>query len=278
MRRKNILLFLLSVCMTLSCMTVVWADAEPAHPYAASALTTGYLFDGADLLYDSEEAELAAYLESLRDRIQLDVVVVTVNSTGMYSPMEYADDYFDYNGYGYGENRDGILLLIAMDTRDWWISTSGYGITAFTDAGIEYIGEQILSDLSGGWYADAFRTFADLCESFVTQARTGDPFDVHNLPKEPFDWFSTLLISLVIGLIVALIYTGVLKGQLHSVQRKPAASEYVREGSLKLHQSQDLFLYRNVRRTVRETSSGSGGSSIHRSSSGRSHGGGGGKF
>ncbi len=31
-----------------------------------------------------------------------------------------------------------------------YISTCGYGITVFTDAGIQYIGEQIKEDLSDG--------------------------------------------------------------------------------------------------------------------------------
>ena len=29
--------------------------------------------------------------------------------------MDYADDYYDYNGYGLGDNKSGLLLLIDMD-------------------------------------------------------------------------------------------------------------------------------------------------------------------
>ena len=35
----------------------------------------------------------------------------------------YADDYYDYNGYGYGENDDGLLLLVSMGEREWAITT-----------------------------------------------------------------------------------------------------------------------------------------------------------
>ena len=243
----------------------------------AAAADYPRVYDEADLLTDTEERSLRAVLDDLSAAWQTDIVIAAVHSTGMYSPMAYADDFFDYNGYGYGANRDGIILLISMEERDWWISTSGYAITAFTDAGLSYMGEQIVPYLSAGDYAGAFGEFAALCDAFLQQARAGDPFDMHNLPKAPFEGGTALIISLIVGLVIALIYTGTLKAQLHTVHRQAAASEYVKDGSFALHNSRDLFLYRNVRRTERQTSS-PGASSVHRSSSGRSHGGGGGKF
>ena len=191
--------------------------------------------------------------------------------------MEYADDFFDYNGYGQGSNRDGLLLLISMEERDWWISTCGYAITAFTDAGIEYIGEQITSYLSDGDYASAFEEFAVQCDLFVKQARTGDPFDTHNLPKEPFNKGLALVVALGGGLIIAFAYTGKLKGQLNTVRKQTAAAGYVKNDGVNVTTSRDFFLYRNIQKTAKE-SNGSGGSSTHTSSSGTSHGGGGGKF
>ena len=40
------------------------------------------------------------------------------------------------------------------------ISTCGYGITAFTDAGIQYLGEQMTPCMADGDYAGAFRTLS----------------------------------------------------------------------------------------------------------------------
>lgn len=78
------------------------------------------------------------------------MIVVTVDSLNGKTVEEYADDYYDDNGYGYGENNSGILFLVAMDDREWNISTSGDAITAFTDAGLAYMGDQFVSDLSDG--------------------------------------------------------------------------------------------------------------------------------
>ena len=235
--------------------------------------------DMADLLDNSEEADLLSMLDEISNRQELDVVVVTVNTLDGKTPMDYADDFYDYNGYGFGENRDGVLLLVCMEDRDWRISTSGYGITVFTDAGIEYISEKFLPDLSDGNYADAFTTYAELCDEFITQARTGDPYDTNNLPKEPFNVFTSLLISLAVGILVSLIVTGKMKGKLKTVRMQPAAEEYVRKGSMLVTESSDLFLYSHVDRRAKSKDNDSGGrSSTHTSSSGSSHGGGGGKF
>lgn len=239
------------------------------------------LVDNADLLSNSEESTLLAKLDEISERQQMDIVVVTTQTIDGKSPMEYADDFYDYNGYGFGDEADGILLLISMEDRDWYITTTGYGITAITDAGREYISEEFLSDLGEGKYADAFTTYADLCDEFITQAKTGSPYDAGNLPKKPFDFGMHLIIAFVVGLVVAVVATNIMKAKLKTVRFQPAAREYVRSGSMSVNEQKDLFLYTHVDRRrkpePKENNTG-GGSSTHVSSSGSTHGGGGGKF
>ena len=262
--------------------SIFWpGDAGQIKDYLTGGVPTGYssrLVDNADLVLDTEEATLLKKLDEISERQQLDVVVVTVESVGDKTPTEYADDFYDYNGYGYGENRDGILLLVSMENSDWHITPMGYGITAFTDAGIEYLSEQFLDDLGDGNYAAAFTTYAEKCDEFITKAKTGEPFDNGNLPKEPYDFLVWILISAVVGVVAALIITRVMKGKLKTVRFQPVASNYVRQGSMNLTNSQDIFLYTHVDRRPRPKENSSGGSSTHSSSSGTSHGGGGGHF
>ncbi len=239
------------------------------------------LADMAGILSDSEWAELSEKLDEISERQQVDVVVVTAQTTDGEPAGAYADDFYDYNGYGFGDGRDGILLLVSMDERDWYISTTGFGITAFTDAGREYIAEKILEDLSMDDYAAAFTNFADLCDDFITQARTGEPYDEDHLPKESFGVVGSLAAAFVIAFIVSLIVTGVMKGQLKTVHSQSKADSYMIQGSLQLTKKNDLFLYRNVDRRKKEEkkeSDNPGGSRTHTSSSGTTHGGGGGKF
>lgn len=242
------------------------------------------LTDEADLLSDSEEAVLLRQLDEISERQQVDIVVVTLNSLEGMSPRDYADDFYDYHGYGFGEKKDGILFLISMEERDWYISTTGYGITAVTDAGREYMSKQFVDDLKEGDYAEAFTVFAGLCDSFISRAREGKPYDVASLPKEPFGAAVNLAITFGAAFLISLIATGVMRGKLKTVRSQSGANNYMKHGSMRLTKKNDLFLYRQVSRrkkpkeNVSKSSGSLGGSRTHKSSSGSTHGGGGGKF
>ena len=250
----------------------------------SSAADLPRLVDQADLLTDSEESALSDRLDEISERHQFDVVVVTVDSLEGETAVVYADDFYDYNGYGFGDERDGILLLISMEERDWCISTTGYGITAFTDAGQAYISERFVTDLSVGDYAAAFTNFAVLCDAFITQADTGEPYDIDHLPQEPFDLVWNLAVALIIAFVISLIVTGIMRGQLKTVHSPSEADNYIKQGSMHLTRKNDLYLYRHVDRRKKaennsSTRSGNpGGSQTHKSSSGTTHGGSSGKF
>ena len=74
------------------------------------------LVDDADLLTDSEEKELNQQLDTVSEEQECDVIIVTVDSLNGKTVEEYADDYYDDNSYGYGENNSGILFLVVWMT------------------------------------------------------------------------------------------------------------------------------------------------------------------
>lgn len=231
------------------------------------------LIDGAGLLTKSQRGNIKNRLDEISNKHNCDIVIVTTNTLNGKTPMVYADDFFDYNGY----SENGILLLISMEDRDWYISTAGSGISAVTDAGWQYIGDEIVEYLSDGDYNSAFKRYADLCDDFLThKEETGEPYNKGNLPKRPLSsiWY---LYSLIGGAVVALIVTGIMKSDLKSVEWK-SAGNYVKDGSLKVTESKDIFLYSHIDRQRKPEESSSSSTSTHTSSSGASHGGGGGKF
>ncbi len=256
-------------------IAVLLMFALPIQILAEEELT--HVVDEADLLTDAEEAELQEKLSEISDRQAMDTVVVTVNSLGGKTVVDYADVYFMENGYGYGDDRDGILLLVSMEDRDWCISTHGFGITAFTDAGLDYMEEKFRPLLTDGEYAKSFLTFAELCDDFMTQANKGEPYDSGNLPKEgvsPVWIFGDLGIGLLIALIIALGK----KSKLKTVRRKPAAMDYMVPGSQAMTGNMDHLVNRFTTTRRIERDSDSSGSSTHTSSSGSTHGGSSGKF
>jgi len=241
-------------------------------PMIASA-GVSHLVDGADLLTDSEELALSEKLDEFSARQKLDIVIITVSNTGDRTATEYADDAYDNSGY----SEDGILLLISMDDREWAVSTSGYGITAFSDAGLDYLMNQISDAMSAGEWNEAFYSFAELCDDFITQARTGAPYDSGNLPKKPFTPILTGIVSLGIGFVIAFFRMNKWRSQLYTVQAKKEAEDYVKGGSMNITERKDLFLYKRIDRR-KKADNDSGRSSKHTSSSGKTHGGASGKF
>ena len=233
------------LCLLLLCAVLV------SPVYAAGA--PARLVDNADYLTDSEETVLLSKLEEISTRQGVDVVIVTV-------PALYGED----------------ITSFADDEGEWAISTAGYGITAFTDAGQAYMADQFVVMLSEGEFAAAFNTYADLCDTFITQAKTGVPYDVGTLPKGEFRLLKNLLICVGIGLLVSLIATGSMKSKLKTVRAQTAASQYVKAGSMNITECREIFLYHQLQRHLREDKET--GSSTHTSSSGVTHGGSSGKF
>lgn len=292
--KKKLLSFFVTFIILLVSVVPAFADAEVEasapvdyvddilstyDDYIAST-THHYIVDDADLLTDEQEDALEASLAQKSESLSFDIVIVTTFTTDGKTPEAYADDYFDYNGYGQGINHDGCLLLISMEDRDWHISTTGYGITALTDAGIDYIGDEIVYFLSDDDFYNAFVLYADLVNDFVNQSNNGAPYDIGNLPKQVYSATHFELkhvgYGLLVGLIFSLVLINILKGQLKSVHHKAEANDYLQQDSLVITNANDVFITANVVKVKKESSSG--GSSTHTGSSGTSHGGGGGKF
>ena len=273
-----------SLFAALAALVLLLALAVPAFAVEGGFADLYYrMNDSANVLTEDEDNELETSLEELSVRQSFDVVIATIESLESvdYTSMEeYADDLYDFCQFGYGADRDGVLLLVSVGDRKWHISTCGYGITAFTDAGIQYLGEQMTPDMADGDYAAAFRTFVQWSDAYIDAARSGRPYDVKNLPREPLS-LMYLFLALGIGLVLAWVIVGVMKSRLRSVAFQENAASYVREGSMNLTNQRELFLYRDVHRTEHveaKDSDSSGGSSTHTSSSGTTHGGGGGSF
>lgn len=236
---KKLCVFIL-VLLTVALCTVS-ACAEPSLPRVV---------DSADLFTASEESALLAKLDSLSQEHDYDIVVYTVESIGGKSPYRYATDAYAAGGYGRGEDGEsGVMVIIEIDARE---------------CHIEFFGEQRLSEgtvllessvdyLSAGDYYGAMDMFADTVDSELS-----------------FPFFIIFVAAVIVGFVVALIATGIMKGKLKSVYMQSNAREYVRKDSFKLTHSRDLFLYSHVTRVARPKNTSSGGS---RSGGGGSRGG-----
>lgn len=261
------------------------------------AIASDNVIDELDYLSQDEIDALQVEMEALENSRQLETVIVITDNTNGKSSMAYADDYFDYNGYGVGEEHSGLLMLVNMDARELWISTTGRAIDVFNDQRIATMVDKITPYLSDENYYKACQSFLNLVDSYaekgvpegayrvdsntgvVTEYREEGSTYIEPTYLEKLVGMMTNGIVYVVALIIAIIATVVL-----TLSRKGKVTinnlTYEEKGSFALTQQEDRFIREAVTRVkvVQNNTSGGGGSSTHTGSSGTSHGGGGGKF
>ncbi len=235
MKKRVIALFTVILMCTLCTVTAFAADSLP------------HLIDGADLFTSADEESLSAKLDAVSEEYGLDIVVLTVTTLGDKTPTEYADDYYDNNGYG----KNGALLLIEVEEGKRYVSTSGSCIDEIDVSGL---GDKISGYLDDENYVSGVNGLVD----YVNDAYS-------------FNLGLNLVICLGIGLLVAFIAVSTMKSKLKSVRMQTGAASYIKANSMNITDSRDIFLYRTV--TSREKAKNDN-NNTHTSSSGKTHGGG----
>ena len=175
----------------------------------SDASETNRVIDDANIISESEEAELNDKIKDIQSN-NFDVVILTVNSLGSKSEQEYADDYYDYNGYGFDDEHSGVLFLISMGERKYHISTTGKGIKAFTDYGIGKIKDEVKPYLSDGEYYNACDKFLTMTKDFVTAYKNGKPYDTNNHYKEKANIPLREVIAFAVSLVILSCSCGLL--------------------------------------------------------------------
>lgn len=245
---KKILSFL-CVLLLCVCLTPTVSADEALAPY---------VWDEADVLSDTEEAELWSKLEEISAQYDAQIAVSIWSELDLGGIEDNAANEYELWNYGVGADDSGVLLFIVLDIREYRILCNGGAANAILEEYSESIGDAIQSDLAAGRYAAAVDTFADECAYYLDGAANGFAFDVSG----------NLVTALVIGAIVGVIVALALKGQLKSVHRQDRATSYVKPGSMHLTQSGDFFMYRTLNRVAKPQnnhSSRSSGSSRHMS-------------
>lgn len=269
----------------------------PVLAYDGFVDSSSRIMDNADVVTTEEWRTLRSKIDEVRIRQQVDIAIMTTRELHGRTLQGYAEFVYEYNDFGYGETLDGVLLLIDMNERAWYITTNGYGETIFTDSGIEYIGEQMATFFSDEDYFGALNIYIEKCDELITMAKNGTPYgytpdvpaandevevsqDTATTDDDADEPLSLIWIpiSIAIGVVIGLVVVKGMKSELKSVRKKNEANSYVRNGSLVVNENYDTFLYSQVKKTEipkQNNSSSSSGSSANQSSSGTKQGGGG---
>lgn len=255
-------------------------SGETVHASALLMTPSGNpaVVDQADLFTDNQEADLASLARRIGENYNQDLVIVTTADAEGKSARDYADDFFDYEGYGLGTDFSGMLFLIDMDNREIWLSTTGHAIDVMTDQRINTVLDRAVVPMRDEDYAGAARIFLEDAEHYL---ELGVPEGQYREEEK--------VRSLGVGEIIVSIAAagGVFAVYFFSVSRRYRKRRMTWNYDLSKMAIAEFPVFSDrlvnkfvrTRRVPRQTSSGGSGgggrSSTHSGSSGRTHGGGG---
>ncbi|MBQ4599416.1 MAG: TPM domain-containing protein [Clostridia bacterium] len=229
---------------------------------SAFAVDHGYVYDGADLYTEDEEAKIIAAAETVYTESGLLCVIVT--DYGIGGMLNMLPTYA-------GSAVDMALLTIDMSARQFdlyqYNAVEGESAFRISSSETDTILDGILSDMADGNYADAALSFLELAEESFTNAEAFDPANPGNdyeykgyyTPEyqaphydrpyvteyQPHFSISTVLVPLFVGLLAGGITVLCVRG---SYKKKVHGATYPlgQYTKLDLIDAKDTFITKNV--------------------------------
>lgn len=260
---------------------------------AATAFAAPCVVDDAGLFSTSRIAEMERTIMRIREKYQVDVVILTTKDTPRTSNdaalVDWADRYFETHGYGLGADRSGVLYMIDMNNRYTHISTAGIMIDYLSDRRIEHMLDDAADYLSDRNYGGAALAVLNRMELYMKEGIEEGNFRFDPVTGERLSGIynklttGELMLALLAGLFVMGAFCTSVKGT-YSLSGNTYHYDLSANSYAELTRDNEKYLRQTVSRVPKSTSSGGssggghGGSSVHVSSGGMSHGGGGRHF
>lgn len=281
--KRRLSLCLLAVLLLLSLSVTAFAAQGDSNAKLA------YVTDSYGLLSANEVSVLENRAREISNRYGFSTYIIVVDDYSRY--LQSGSDIFDfavesYEQYdlGWGNQREGISLVLSMNDRDYCLHlNSDRARAVFTEVGQDWMESRFLSYFGENDFYGGFTEYLDCCEEYLEAAANGDPIgsnvdaNTEYITEEKSGGLG--IFSAIPGAIAALFTGAAVKAPMRSAVRQTNANLYVTPGSLNLTQRSDHFLHRTVTRQARQTNqnrSSGGSGSVHHSSG--SHSGRSGKF
>ncbi len=288
MKRNSVILLLFIICISV-------LTPGTAHMQTVQYNLPAAVADQASLFSQAETEEMERLIETIRNEYQMDAVVLTTYSVP-YSggndriSVDYADRYYEDHGYGLGNDRSGLILLLDMTNRFNYISTAGTMIDFLTDQRIDAILSAASEELAEGAYGRAMIRELDRVIQYLDKgieegafrfdSETGQRLSGVYNRLTPSETGVAALAGLMVAILVYFLISGAYTLRGGTYRYDP------RDRKVNFTVNEFRFIRESVRRYRRQSNppaggrgvGGRGGSSVHRSSGGMTHGGGGRHF
>lgn len=255
-------LFAIALCASLL--------ALPGTAFAATEGQTGtYVYDERGLFTADEFATLEAKGAELAQKYNMGVYFLTTDyMSGLSDPTssqrtDYATKYYrehelglnPKDGKSYG---DGIMFVIAANSRDYVTIAYGQGSYSFSDKGIEQLENKVLDNIKDhrdNWYGAATTYYDEVGRQLAYYDSHGKPY----VPLGLFDYLIRIAIILGIPLLIAWFVINGWKREMLTAVEKSEASNYLDPSSVQLTRQNDQFVNTTLVATPRPKNESSGG-------------------
>ncbi len=254
------LLLLLALMLSLS----VFASAETVNT------DLSYITDQAGILTESERQSLEEKAGQIAARYPCSIYVVTVKDFRSYSDTVAgcASGIYSYYDLGSGSGRDGVLLLLSMDDRDYYVYSYGsYANTVFYGKAAYLLDDAFLDNFRvNDWYG-GFDDYLDEAERLLVNAANGSYYDpaaqhyVDTGGKKYVNPVVAALATFVAPLLAGLGTAFGFRSGMKTAKERTTAEEYVVPGGARLRIRDDRFINRTETRVHIPQDSGRGSGS-----------------
>ena len=245
----------------------------------ALAADQNYIYDVYGLLSQDEIASLQSRAAEISNTYDCGLYIVIVKNFSDYgsSASAAAENIYRDNNFGRYTDNSGVLLLMSMSDRDYYVYHLGFGTYAAQRWGASRMDSAMLTEFrNNNWYKGLL-AYLDTCNAMLADAESSyDPAD-YNPDGTPVrhgpSLGSCILRGLFVGCVVAFLVCSGAKVKMRSVRSASNAANYAAAGGITLYQSNDRFSHTTESRVRIESSSSRSGGGGRPSGGGGGHGG-----
>ncbi|HCM84895.1 MULTISPECIES: TPM domain-containing protein [Enterococcus] len=236
--------------------------------------------DQANLLSPEERTELSKQADAINQKIKGHVFILTTN-TNTEEPREFANTQLKAR---VGKDNNGALLLLDMNQREIYLSTSGNMIDYVTDKRRDRLLDDVEAAMKDGNYYQASADYLSNAKDFVDDGVPSGSYRIDEKTGKVTYYKSITPLEFTIGLIVAAVAAiGFFISVRLRYQLKTGTYRYPyrQNAQLDLTERQDQLVnsFVTTRRIPKPSNNGGGGGgSTTNSSGGGTFGGGGRSF
>lgn len=209
------------------------------------------IYDDAKLLTDEEAADLEEKAAAYYDEWKTDFIIITTNDADGKDIGIYMEEFADKLADEFNRPEENMVILtMDMGSRDITINGFGLGEKYIDNDRIDYIRNDITSDLSNGDYYNAYLRFFELADSYLGITPGINPNSIF------FNLYFQIAVAVGLAAVIVFFMAYSSGGRVTVTN-----STYMDQENTRVIRQHDRFIRKTVTRRKKPSNNSGGGSS-----------------